>query len=116
MSERMWFIYKQLANTLLDNPVGKLYDSLLIQLEKNRVNIRPKETYSFNFGTQELMHMVGLNKQEGNQAISEMMANKRLEAMDNKIFCSDVDEIQKQAEYYRKMQRISRKRERATQR
>ena len=113
MSERMWFIYKQLANTLLDSPVGKLYDALLIQLEKNRVSIRPKETYSFNFGTQELIQMVGLSQQEGNQAISEMMNNKRLQAMDNKIFCNDVDEIQKQAEYYRKMQRIARNRERA---
>ncbi|MGI9256626.1 MAG: Crp/Fnr family transcriptional regulator [Salinispira sp.] len=113
MSERMWFIYKQLANTLLDNPVGKLYDALLIQLEKNRVNISRKEGYTFNFGTQELIQMVGLSQQEGHQAISEMLSNKCLQVVDNKLSCSDVDEIQKQAEYYRKMQRISRNRERA---
>ena len=112
MSERMWFIYKQLANTLLDNPVGKLYDALLIQLEKNRVYIRPKESYFFSFGTQELIHMVGLNQAEGSQAVSEMMSNNRFKVVDNKIHCQDVDEIKKQAEYYRKMQRIAKKRER----
>lgn len=116
MSERMWFIYKQLANTLLDSPVGKLYDALHIQLEKNRVNIRPKESNTFNFGTQELIQMVGLNQQEGPNAIAEMMSNKCLQVIDNKIICSDVDEIKKQAEYYRKMQRIARNRERTATR
>jgi hypothetical protein len=32
--------------------------------------------------------------------------------MEDKIYCADLDEIKKQAEYYRKMQRISRKRDR----
>jgi CRP-like cAMP-binding protein len=112
MSDRIWFIYKQLANTLLDSPVGKLYDYLLIQLEKNRVNIRPNESYSFDFGTKELIHMVGLNQVEGNKAVSELLGNKRFKAMEDKIYCADLDEIKKQAEYYRKMQRISRKRDR----
>ncbi|WP_041401119.1 Crp/Fnr family transcriptional regulator [Salinispira pacifica] len=113
MSERIWFIYKQLANTLLDNPVGKLYDALLIQLEKNRVEVRAGEAYSFDFGTKELIHMVGLNQLEGNKAVAELLKNKRFKAMDNKIYCADIDEIKKQAEYYRKMQRIARKREKS---
>lgn len=113
MSERIWFIYKQLANTLLDNPVGKLYDFLLIQLEKQRVNIRQGESYSFEFGTKELIHMVGLNQIEGAKAVNELLGNKRFKAMEDKIYCADIDEIKKQAEYYRKMQRISRKREKS---
>ncbi len=113
MSERIWFIYKQLTNTLLDSSVGKLYDGLLIQLEKQKVEARAGDAYTFDFGTKELIHMVGLNQQEGSKAVSELLSNKRFQALDNKIRCSDVDEIRKQAEYYRKMQHISRKREKA---
>ncbi len=39
LAERLWFIYKQLANTLIQDPLGRLYDALLLQLEKNRVPV-----------------------------------------------------------------------------
>ena len=39
LAERLWVIYKQLANTLIQDPLGRLYDALLLQLEKNRVPI-----------------------------------------------------------------------------
>ena len=106
LSERIWFIYKQLANTLLSDPVGKLYDALLIQLEKNRVVIKQNESYTFDFGPKELIHMVGLSKGEGDRALMEVIKNSRIKAMDGRIVCSDMDEILKQAQYYRKMQRI----------
>jgi CRP-like cAMP-binding protein len=37
LSERLWFIYKQLANTLITDPLGRVYDALLMTLEKLRV-------------------------------------------------------------------------------
>ena len=39
LAERLWFIYKQLANTLIQDPLGRLYDALLLQLEKNRIPV-----------------------------------------------------------------------------
>ncbi|MDR0555329.1 MAG: hypothetical protein LBG76_11125, partial [Treponema sp.] len=38
IEERIWVIYRQLSNTLIDNPLGRLYDVLLVQLEKDRVD------------------------------------------------------------------------------
>jgi CRP-like cAMP-binding protein len=111
LSERIWFIYKQLANTLLSDPVGKLYDALLIQLEKNRVTIKANEAFTFDFGAKELVHMVGLGKPEGDRALMELMKNPKIRAMENRVFCSDIDEVLKQAQYYRKLQRISRTRD-----
>jgi len=110
LAERIWFIYKQLANTLLSDKVGRLYDALLIQLEKGRVPIRSGESYTFEFGTKELINMVGLPANEGNQAIRELLRNNKLKAMENRIYSSDVEEIAKQAAYYRKMQKIERSR------
>ncbi|NBF41739.1 MAG: cyclic nucleotide-binding domain-containing protein [Spirochaetes bacterium] len=110
LAERIWFIYKQLANTLLSDKVGRLYDALLIQLEKNRVPIRSGEAYTFDFGTRELINMVGLPMEEGNQAMRELLRNTKLKAMDNRIHVTDLEEIDKQAKYYRKMEKIERAR------
>jgi CRP-like cAMP-binding protein len=110
LAERIWFIYKQLANTLLTDKVGRLYDMLLIQLERARVPIRAGEAYTFDFGTRELINMVGLPTNEGQQAVRELLHNTKLKAMENRIYCSDVEEIEKQAKYYRKMQRIEKTR------
>lgn len=111
LAERIWFIYKQLANTLLSNSLGRLYDALLIQLERNRVPIRNGESYTFDFGTKELINMVGMPMAEGKQALRELLKNSRVKALDNKIHVTDISEIDKQAKYYRKMQKIERARQ-----
>lgn len=110
LSERIWFIYKQLANTLLTDPIGKLYDGLLIQLEKNRVPIRPNGDYVFDFGPKELIHMVGLSKVEGEKALMDLTKNTKIKSVDGRLVCTDIDDIQKQAVYYRKLQKIGAKR------
>jgi len=110
LAERIWFIYKQLANTLLSNSVGRMYDALLIQLERVRVPIRPGEPYTFDFGIKELINMVGLPMAEGNQVVRDMLKNSKIKAVENKIYTSDIEEIEKQAKYYRKMERIEKSR------
>jgi CRP-like cAMP-binding protein len=111
LAERIWFIYKQLANTLLTDSVGRLYDALLIQLERNRIPIRSGEAYTFDFGTKELINMVGMPMGEGKQALRELLKNSRIKALDGKIHITDKEEIDKQAKYYRKMQKIERARQ-----
>jgi len=110
LAERIWFIYKQLANTLLTSNIGQMYDALLIQLEKARVPIRAGEAYTFDFGIKELINMVGLPMAEGNQVIRDLLKNTKIKAVENRIFTSDIEEIDKQAKYYRKMERIEKAR------
>jgi CRP-like cAMP-binding protein len=110
LSERIWFIYKQLANTQIKDNLGKLYDAMLIQLEKNRVPIS-NDSYTFDFGPQELANMVGLDKVEGSAVTRRLFENTRLKIRDNKIHVIDIEEIQKQAAYYRKMEKIDKARQ-----
>jgi len=106
LAERIWFIYKQLANTLLSDKVGRLYDALLIHLERARVPIRQGESYTFEFGTKELINMVGLPMVEGKTAVRDLLKNSRIKALNDKIHVTDISEIDNQAKYYRKMQKI----------
>jgi CRP-like cAMP-binding protein len=110
LAERIWFIYKQLANTILSDPLGRLYDALLIQLEKNRVPLKMGATYSFDFGPKELIGMVGLPQNEGALVLHKLLENNKIRMVDNKLMAMDVTEIEKQTEYYRKMQKIEKSR------
>ncbi|MDR0689774.1 MAG: cyclic nucleotide-binding domain-containing protein [Spirochaetaceae bacterium] len=114
LAERTWFIYKQLANTLISDPLGRMYDALLIQLEKNRANIMSTQSYTFDFGPKELVNMVGLPQEDGVLVLRKMMENKKIQILRDKIYVSDVSEIAKQTEYYRKMQKIEKARREST--
>jgi CRP-like cAMP-binding protein len=110
LAERIWFIYKQLANTLITDPLGRMYDALLIQLEKNRINVNSPQPHTFDFGPKELVNMVGLPQGDGTLVLRKMMENRKIQILKDKVYVADVSEIVKQTEYYRKMQKIEKAR------
>jgi len=110
LADRIWFIYKQLANTLIDDPVGRMYDVLRIQLEKNRIPINSASPHTFDFGLKELANMVGLPQSDANFVLRKMLENKKIQIVGNKIHAATVAEILIQTEFYRKMQKIERAR------
>jgi CRP-like cAMP-binding protein len=111
LADRIWFIYKQLANTLISDPLGRMYDALHIQLEKNRIPTELPKTHTFDFGPKELANMVGLSQKDAAMLLRKMLENKRIMIDKDKIHTTDVREISKQVEYYRKMQRIQKARQ-----
>ena len=110
LSERIWFIYKQLANTLIDDPLGRMYDALQIQLERNRIALDTNTSYTFDFGPKELANMVGLTSQDARLSLRKILENKKIQIDNDKIYVSNILEIVKQSEYYRKMEKIEKAR------
>lgn len=106
LAERIWFIYKQLVNTLLVDPLGRVYDALQMQLEKNRVDLQDKNPYVFNFGPKELLNMVGVPQKEGVFVIRKLLENQKIRVVNEKIHVLDISEISRQANYFWKMQKI----------
>ncbi len=109
LSERLWFVHKQLANTQLSDPLGRLYDALHIQLEKLRIPMS-NEAYTFDIGPKELGNMVGLPKDEVNLIMRKLFENSKVKIVDNRIHVSDIEEIEKQTKYFRKMEKIEKAR------
>ncbi len=105
LSDRLWFIYKQLGNTQIGDSVGRMFDRLFIELERLRVPLT-SEAYTFDFGPTELINLVGLPKEEGNALIRRLFENTKLRVVENKIHGTEVGEIEKQSKYYRKMEKI----------
>jgi CRP-like cAMP-binding protein len=111
LAERIWVVYRQLANTIMANPLGRLYDRLLLEMEKNRVQPGPAEPYTFDFGPKELINMVGMSMEEGKSVLQRLFENKKVKVVDNHIFTSDSEDIFKQTEYFKKMEKIQKSRE-----
>ena len=106
MSERIWLLYRQLSNTLVENPVGRIYDALLIQLEKERLDINSNMPYMCNFGFKELAGMSGISEMESNELYKKISAAKKIALNNGKVLVNNVSEIQKEAEYHRRAQQM----------
>jgi CRP-like cAMP-binding protein len=110
LAERIWNLYRQLFNATMENPVGRLFDALMLQLEKNRVTLKSGAPYLFPFGPKELLNMVGLSSAEGNLFIKELFKAPGIKLVENKISVNDVMEVDNQTKYFRKMDRLSKNR------
>jgi len=110
LAERIWNLYRQLFNATMENPVGRLFDALMLQLEKNRVAFKAGAPYLFPFGPKELLNMVGLSSAEGNLFIKELFKAPGVKLVENKISVNDVMEVENQTKYFRKMDRLSKNR------
>ena len=111
LAERIWVVYRQLANTIMAIPVGRLYDRLLLEMEKNRLVPAPGTPYTFDFGPKELINMVGMSVDEGKGVLQQLFENKKMRVVENKITATDAEEVRKQAEYFKKMEKIQRSRQ-----
>jgi CRP-like cAMP-binding protein len=104
LADRIWFIYKQIANALVADPLGRVYDAMLMHLEKNRVPLDVKAPYIFNFRLEDFLNMAGISAEDTNTISGALLKDKKLQISDDKIEVTDVTEIVKESEYYRKMQ------------
>jgi len=111
LSERSWLIYKQFANVLIKDPIGKIYDALYTQLQKARVPITMGTSHTFDFGPEELIKFVGFTPQEGSLHIKKLFeSDKTLSIVEGKIFARDVTNIEKSVHIYRRSMELEQKR------
>jgi CRP-like cAMP-binding protein len=110
LAGRIWLIYKQLANTLIDDPLGRMYDALLIQLEKVRIDVNSTRSFTFDFGPRELINMVGLTQSEGKLVIQKLLKNKQFQILRDRLYVMEIREITRQTTYYRTMTKIEQNR------
>jgi len=102
MAERIWLMYRQLANSMIENPLSRIYDALLIQLEKERVPLNAHHPYLCNFGFKELADMARIPQHEHSTLLNKLMLTKRFNIVDNKLFVADPSDVLRQAEYSRR--------------
>ncbi|MDR2343261.1 MAG: cyclic nucleotide-binding domain-containing protein [Spirochaetaceae bacterium] len=104
LSERIWFSYKQLANALIKDPLGRIYDYMTIIFEKN--NVKPSPTsFVFDFGLDELLKMAAVPAEQQKPVLAKLFNDKVIKPEKDKLFINHVDEIFKLGDYHKRMHR-----------
>lgn len=102
LSERIWTSYRQFANAVIDDPEGKIFDMLLTQVVKNHIPLVKGGSHTFDFGSNELLGMIGLSPEQGKSVLKSFFANnKKFFLLNNKMHVVDLEELQKQANYHK---------------
>lgn len=105
LSERIWFSYKQLANTALDDYEARMYDAILINFEKNHENMGAHEISKLKFGPYELAKMCGIPEENARDVINKIAKEKKVQFTENEIISTDNYELAKVVNVYRGVQR-----------
>lgn len=101
LSERIWTAYRQLANLSIGDPLGRLLDMLLIQVEKEKVPIRAKASYNFRISGEDLLKMVGMDPIKDQQYLIEVTKKKYIELDQGVIKCKNLKDLENDVAYYR---------------
>ncbi|MFN3247525.1 MAG: hypothetical protein ACK42K_12560 [Leptonema sp. (in: bacteria)] len=75
---------------------------LLIQVEKEKVPIRPKSTYNFGISGEDLLKMVGMDPAKNQQYLIELTKKKYIELDQGVIKCKNLEELDKEVSVFRK--------------
>jgi CRP-like cAMP-binding protein len=102
LAERIWTCYRRLTNTLIDEPLNRMYDMLLILLEKKRINLSIKGPYTFDFGTNELFKMIRFTPNEGSDALKKVLKSHFVKIEKDSLTVQDVPDFSKHVSFIRK--------------
>lgn len=110
LSERIWHAYKQLANLMINDPQGRIADTLLTLAEKNRIKIAAKVAHNYDIGVRDILKMVGLAENRDEKILLDLLAkNKFLKLDQGKIKCLDLGELEKLVNFYKKKTAMEKK-------
>ncbi len=115
LSERIWLASKQLANLLIKDPIGRIYDMLLTLALKQKIPIKPKNGHNFEITPQELVKMIGLPADKGEAYLYKLLEDKNMRLDQGKLITQDLEELQKQVQFHRKKAQMEAKRAAASQ-
>ena len=105
LAERIWLSYKQLVNYKIVDPVNRVYDMLLVQLETRHIDLKDSGPYTFDFGPKELVDMIGFSQTEGVAAIKKFLESRTVKIVDGKTQVVAISEFVKHAESFKNTQR-----------
>ncbi len=94
LSDRIWFIHKQISTILISDPVTRLYDSLYMHLLKDRIDIEKDQPYTFNLTWDDLLKFTGLQGEAGRMVLeTTLQRSSDFKTVDRKIYCKNIKSI-----------------------
>ena len=101
-ADRLWGMFRQLGNTQLTDNREKMIDMLALQIEKSNVQWYKGSPYSTGYSVMDLLKFCNIPQKSQNLAFSQLQSDQLVKIKSGKIEIPDVDELIKQAAFYRK--------------
>lgn len=102
-ADRVWSMYRQLANARLINPLQRMIDMLSLKVEQSLGNNVDDDSYKTNYTTEDIMNLCGIPLEERATVFSQFSSDNRIKIIEEgKIMVQNCDELLKIAETYRK--------------
>lgn len=74
LANRLWFIYRQIANVMLPEGHERLYDALFLFMEQDDVVI-DKNSVILDMNMKDLLHHTGMMNKKGTEAFQELISS-----------------------------------------
>jgi CRP-like cAMP-binding protein len=114
LAERIWLVYKQLANAMIEDPLGRAYGALLMQLEKGRFDVNSAQSHTFEFGPKELAGMIGMSQADSEPVIRKILENPKFQLHRDRISVQNISEVVKQVGAFKRIQQRDKARREAS--
>ncbi len=102
LADRIWSMYRQLLNGQLTDSRERMIDMLALQLELRKVPFEKGAPFQTDFTPQDLVNLAGIEAAQQKQAIYALFSDQNIKVKGGKIQVPDVQELEKQAAFYRK--------------
>lgn len=99
LAERLWSMSRQLSNALIIDPISKLLDMLALQVEKAKINMNTKSSYTTDLTLQDLANMCGIPKGQQPTLIFKFQSHPLIKMTGPKITIVDCSELIKTVTY-----------------
>ena len=94
LSDRIWLIYKRLANQLISDPITKIYDALQTLLQNHRIPRQKGLAHSFDMSPDDIIQFIGLDPILGKRYMDQIIVNdSALHVENDKLISKDVYNI-----------------------
>lgn len=109
LAERLWSMYRQLDNANLKDPLAKMIDMLSLQLvEKPKLDISVgNKSLQTDITPKDLANMCGIPANHQPTAMYRLQQDNHIKLNNGVIFIKDLQELYKQAAFYRKQNSLN---------
>lgn len=102
LSDRLWSMYRTLANTQLQEPRARMIDMLALQLENKKVSVAKGMALRTDYSPEDIMNLCGIPQKDHYMAQTQLSTDQHVRIVGGRIIVPDVPELIKQAAFYRK--------------
>ncbi len=102
LAERLWSMYRQLSNTQLNGVHERITDMLALQIEKKKVVPVRGQPYETGLTMKDIISLCSFDLKQQSEAMNVIYNDPNMKLENNKITIPDVEELIKQADFYRK--------------